>query len=66
MPQTVDHLLLQYVLPRLTTEFPRHIEQCVATLDDDDMWWRPHEQANAVANLVLHLAGSNRFYVANT
>lgn len=63
MPQTLDQLLLQHVLTRMTSEYPRQIEQCVAVLDDDGIWWRPHEQANAVGNLVLHLAGSNRFYL---
>ena len=63
MPETVDHLLLQHIVTRLTSEFPRHVERCVAVLNEDDMWWRPHEQANAVGNLILHLAGSNRFYL---
>ncbi len=26
------------------------------------MWWRPNDQANSPANLVLHLAASNRYY----
>jgi uncharacterized damage-inducible protein DinB len=34
-------------------------------LEDDDLWWRPHEQTNAVGNLVLHLAGSNQFYLGH-
>ena len=63
MPKPVDHLLFSHVVTRLTTEFPQQLERCLAELDDDDVWWRPDEQANAVANLVLHLAGSNRFYL---
>jgi hypothetical protein len=34
------------------------IEHCVKQLSEDDIWWRPADEMNAVGNLVLHLAGN--------
>jgi uncharacterized damage-inducible protein DinB len=56
---------LQMVRSRLLDEFPGQIRACLDALHEDDLWWRPHDQANAVGNLVLHLAGSNRFYLGH-
>jgi hypothetical protein len=39
------------------------VERCLDVLTEDDLWWRPHEQSNAVGNLVLHVAGSNRHFL---
>jgi uncharacterized damage-inducible protein DinB len=47
---------------RLTHDYPMEIGACLDVLDDEQVWWRPNEDANSVANLVLHLAGSNHFY----
>ena len=51
------------VRTRLLDDYARQVRACLDTLGEDDVWWRPHEQANAVGNLVLHVAGSNRFYL---
>jgi uncharacterized damage-inducible protein DinB len=63
MPDTVDAFLLQHIVTRLVSEFPQQVERCMEVLTEDDLWWRPHEQSNAVGNLVLHVAGSNRHFV---
>jgi uncharacterized damage-inducible protein DinB len=63
MPESVDAFLLQHITTRLVTEFPNQVEKCLDVLTDDDVWWRPHEQSNAVGNLVLHVAGSNRHFL---
>jgi uncharacterized damage-inducible protein DinB len=36
------------------------IEHCTEQLDDDQAWWRPREDLNSVANLLLHLSGNLR------
>ena len=54
---------LEIVRARLVDAYPRQIRACLSALDHDDLWWRPNDQANAVGNLVLHVAGSNRFYL---
>ena len=34
------------------------IEHCLGQLSDQQVWWRPHDSANSIANLVLHLCGN--------
>lgn len=55
--------LLHVTRTRLLRDYPEQIAACLDALSDDEIWWRPNEQANAVANLVLHLVGSNRYYL---
>lgn len=63
MPDTPDTALLPLVTTRLLTEYPNLLAKSLQSLSEEDVWWRPNEQANAVGNLVLHLAGSNRHYL---
>ena len=63
MDRTLDATLLHLVRLRLTKDYPGQIDACLESLTDEQIWWRPNEQANAVGNLVLHLAGSNHFYL---
>ncbi len=39
------------------------IAHCVAQLSDEDLWWRPLPQMNAVGNLLLHVAGNLRQWI---
>ena len=50
------------VKTRLITDYPGQINVCLDALTDDQLWWRANEKSNSVANLVIHLAGSNRYY----
>jgi uncharacterized damage-inducible protein DinB len=63
MPDSVDTFLLQHITTRLVNEFPRQVVKCLEVLNEDDLWWRPNESSNAVGNLVLHVAGSNRHFL---
>ncbi|HKE82373.1 MAG TPA: DinB family protein [Vicinamibacterales bacterium] len=54
---------LQIVRAGLLNEYPRQVRACLQALDDEDVWWRPNEQSNAVGNLVLHVSASNRYYL---
>ena len=47
----------------LVTEYPTKIRAAVETLPADRLWWRPHEQANSVGNLLLHLSGNLRQWI---
>ncbi|MBI4886865.1 MAG: DUF1572 family protein [Acidobacteria bacterium] len=55
--------LLHLTRLRLLKEYPAQIDACLDVLTDEDIWWRPHEQSNAAATLVVHLSGSNRYYL---
>ena len=63
MDRSLGAEFLEMVRARLLDDYPRQVRACLTALGDEDLWWRPHEQANAVANLVLHVSGSNRFYL---
>ena len=54
---------LEMVRSRLTKDFPHQIRTCLQAVNEEDVWWRPHEDSNAIGNLILHVAGSNRFYL---
>jgi uncharacterized damage-inducible protein DinB len=58
-----DSAVLETARIRLTHDYPMAIGGCLEALDDNQLWWRPNEEANAIANLVIHLAGSNHFYL---
>jgi uncharacterized damage-inducible protein DinB len=65
MNATLDTEFLQMVSSRMLDEYPRQIRACLDVLGDEGIWWRPNEQSNAAGNLVLHLAGSNQFYLGH-
>jgi hypothetical protein len=39
------------------------IRHCVGQLSDDQLWWRPQESMNSIANLILHLTGNARQWI---
>ncbi len=43
----------------------RKIKHCVNQLTDDQLWWRPSESMNSVANLLLHLCGNLRQWIVS-
>ena len=46
----------------LTGEYLPSIEACVARLTDQQIWSRSNDASNSIGNLILHLAGSTRFW----
>ncbi len=48
---------------RLRDDYLWKIDKVLARLDEEALWWRPHEGANAIGNLLLHLAGNLRQWV---
>jgi uncharacterized damage-inducible protein DinB len=63
MDYTLESTVLHIVKTRLVKDYPAQVRTCLDALTDEQLWWRPNEHSNAVANLVVHLAGSNRYYV---
>jgi hypothetical protein len=41
------------------------IKHCLGQLTDDQVWWRPDEQMNAIGNLILHLYGNVRQWIVS-
>lgn len=62
----LNRVVLDALASRITKILPEQIRACVEKLSEDQLWWRPNEQSNSVGNLVLHLSGSMRHYVAHS
>jgi len=43
----------------------RKIRHCVDQLSDEQLWWRPAESMNSIANLILHLSGNLRQWIVS-
>jgi hypothetical protein len=42
------------------------IKHCIGQLDDEQVWWRPHESMNSIGNILLHLIGNLRQWVVSS
>lgn len=60
---SVSDVALEALRGRITRILPAQIRTCVEELTEEQLWWRPNEQANSVGNLVLHMSGSMRHYL---
>ena len=60
--ETVDSALVSF-RTRITLALPKQIRECLALLDDEQIWWRPNEASNAIGNLMLHICGSLNHYI---
>ena len=49
----------------LKGEYMPRIDKAMATLSEDDFWWRPNDASNSAGNLVLHLAGNVRQWIVH-
>ena len=47
----------------LRTDYLPKIEQCVARLNDEQIWWRANPESNSIGNLMLHLSGNVRQWI---
>ncbi|MGO8757395.1 MAG: DUF1572 family protein [Terracidiphilus sp.] len=45
--------------------WPR-IEECVAPLTEEQIWWRPNPASNSIGNLLLHLNGNVRQWIVDS
>lgn len=41
------------------------IRHCVDQLSQEQIWWRPREEMNSIANLMLHIAGNIRQWIVS-
>ncbi len=65
MEKTTETTYLYIARSRLVVHLTEQIRTCVNALDDKMIWWRPNDQSNAIGNLVLHCAGSTRYYIGH-
>jgi uncharacterized damage-inducible protein DinB len=58
MNDDIGRMYLESCRQRLSEEYLPRLLRCLDELTDEDIWWRPGENANSAGNLVLHLAGN--------
>ena len=65
MPTHLERLpeAFGYDAGRELDEALRIITHCVTQLTEDQLWWRPSESMNSIANLLLHLSGNVRQWI---
>ena len=59
---TVDRVFLDYSVKKLRQQSKR-IQDCLARLEDAQVWLRGSENENAIGNLILHLCGNVRQWI---
>ena len=59
----VGHAFISEARSLLLTDYLPKIEQCVALLNDQQIWWRANPESNSVGNLLLHLSGNVRQWI---
>ncbi len=63
--ETVAESLVAEAKRRMLAESWERLRRCLYTLDEGDLWARPHERTNSVTNLVLHVCGNLRQWVVH-
>jgi uncharacterized damage-inducible protein DinB len=65
MDGDVARALVQESRRRLLDESIPRLRRCLELLTEEQVWWRPNEASNAVGNLVLHVCGNARQWIAH-
>src|SRR5688572_26251418 len=47
----------------LSSDYWPKIERSLEILSDEQIWWRSHDEANSIGNLMLHLSGNARQWI---
>lgn len=51
-------LFLEFSRHKLLGHYWPRLRECVESLSDEQVWWRPNAQSNSIGNLILHLNGN--------
>ncbi len=54
----ISVLFLEFSRKKLFGEYWPRMRECVESLSDEQVWWRPNEVSNSIGNLLLHLNGN--------
>ena len=61
-PPDVSRQFLSDSRAFLTKDYLPKIERCVSQLTPEQIWFRANDASNSIGNLLLHLAGSSRYW----
>jgi hypothetical protein len=51
-------LFLEFSRTKLLGQYWPRMRECVESLTDEQVWWRPNDASNSIGNLLLHLNGN--------
>jgi hypothetical protein len=54
----VSSLFLEFSRRKLFEHYWARLRNCVDSLTDEQVWWRPNTASNSIGNLILHLNGN--------
>jgi len=54
----VCQLFLEFSRSKLIEQYWPRMRECVESLTEEQIWWRPNAASNSVGNLLLHLNGN--------
>jgi hypothetical protein len=57
---SVHTAFLEFSRRKLVEQYWPRMRECVGSLSDEQVWWRPNDASNSVGNLMLHLNGNVR------
>lgn len=55
---SASSLFLEFSRRKLVQQYWPRLRECVESLTDEQVWWRPNEASNSIGNLILHLNGN--------
>src|SRR6267142_1292437 len=61
----VSPAFIQEARDLINEEYLPKIERCVEKLTDEQVWWRPNPDSNSIGNLLLHVSGNARQWIAS-
>jgi len=56
--KTVASEFLEFSRWKLLEQYWPRLRECVESLSDEQVWWRPNQASNSIGNLMLHLNGN--------
>ena len=65
MKKTIHQEFIEQSIFRLEENIPR-IKNCLDRLSEEEVWKKPNESSNSVANLILHLCGNITQYILSS
>jgi hypothetical protein len=57
---------LEFSRRTLLEQYWPRLRECVASLRDEQVWWRPNDASNSIGNLMLHLNGNVRQWLVSS
>lgn len=58
--ENIAGLFLNFSRRKLLEQYWPRLRNCVESLSDEQIWWRPNDASNSIGNLLLHLNGNVR------